>query len=92
MDRDQAYHPLTLDKESRFITTFKTHMGLYRYTNAAIGFSTNTTTATWQEFLIWQMILFSYVSSHERNKALESCVAQLRDRSLTMHQHKCKCL
>ena len=30
LDLNQAYHQLPLDKESRFITTFAMHVGLYR--------------------------------------------------------------
>ena len=32
IDLKQAYHQLELHEESRFITTFTTHEGLYQYT------------------------------------------------------------
>ena len=41
LDLSQAYHQLELEEQSRYITTFSTHLGLYRYkrlhyrTNAA---------------------------------------------------------
>ena len=31
LDLSQAYHQLLLDEQSRFITTFNTHLGLFRY-------------------------------------------------------------
>jgi hypothetical protein len=31
LDLSQAYHQLELDEASRYITTFSTHIGLFRY-------------------------------------------------------------
>ena len=37
LDMTQAYHQLELDEESRFITTFSTHKGLFRYKRLIFG-------------------------------------------------------
>ena len=37
LDLSQAYHQLLLDEQSRFITTFSTHLGLFRYTHLPYG-------------------------------------------------------
>ena len=36
-DLSQAYHQLPLDEQSRFITIFSTHLGLFRYTRLLYG-------------------------------------------------------
>ena len=36
-DRRSGYHQLELDPESRYITTFSTHVGLYRYKRLIFG-------------------------------------------------------
>ena len=40
LDLRAGYHQLTLDKESRYITTFATHKGLWRY--KSLNFGTNS--------------------------------------------------
>ena len=37
LDLSQAYHQLELEEESRYITTFSTHLGLYRYKRLNYG-------------------------------------------------------
>ena len=37
LDLNQGYHQLLLDKESRYITTFTTHIGLWRYKRLNFG-------------------------------------------------------
>ena len=37
LDLPQAYHQLPLDEQSRFIATFSTHLGLFRYTRLPYG-------------------------------------------------------
>ena len=38
LDLSQAYHQLELEEQSRYITTFSTHLGLYRYKSSNIPF------------------------------------------------------
>ena len=37
LDLSNAYHQLELDEESRYITTFSTHVGLRRYKRLLFG-------------------------------------------------------
>ena len=37
LDLNQAYHQVELNEQSRYITTFSTHVGLYRYKRLAFG-------------------------------------------------------
>ena len=37
LDLSQAYHQLELDESSRYITTFSTHIGLFRYKRLKYG-------------------------------------------------------
>ena len=58
LDLSQVYHQLPLDEQSRFVTTFNTHLGLFRYTRLpymasmqplkffSILYNSSTTTAT----------------------------------------------
>ena len=49
LDLSQAYHQLVLDQESRFITTFSTHVGLYRYKR--LNYGTNASAEIFQHVL-----------------------------------------
>ena len=42
LDLDQAYHQLELAEESRYITTFSTHIGLRRYKRLFFGVSSTS--------------------------------------------------
>jgi hypothetical protein len=49
LDLSSAYHQLELDKDSRSITTFTTHKGLYRYKR--LNFGTNSASEIFQNAL-----------------------------------------
>ena len=49
LDLTQAYHQLPLHKDSRYITTFNTHLGLYRYTR--LNYGTNAAMEIFQHVL-----------------------------------------
>ena len=102
LDLNQAYHQLPLDEESRFITTFTTHMGLYRYTR--LNYGTNAAMEIFQHVLQQSLqgvpgvfnladdIIIFGSTRQEHDKALECCLARLRDRGLTVNPKKCKFL
>ena len=46
LDLSQAYHQLELHEQSRYITTFSTHMGLYRYKR--LNYGTNAAAEVFQ--------------------------------------------
>jgi hypothetical protein len=47
LDLNQGYHQLLLDEDSRHITTFSTHMGLFRYKR--LNFGINCTSEIFQD-------------------------------------------
>ena len=49
LDLTQAYHQLPLHEDSRYITTFNTHVGLYRYTR--LNYGTNAVMEIFQHVL-----------------------------------------
>ena len=49
LDLSQAYHQLELHRDSRFITTFSTHLGLYHYT--CLNFGPNASAELFQHTL-----------------------------------------
>ena len=102
LDLAQAYHQLELDENSRFITTFSTHVGLYRYKR--LNFGNNASAEIFQHTLLTvlhglpgvcnladDIIIFG----HARNKldqALASCLNRLSKNGLTLNATKCKLL
>ena len=49
IDLKQAYHQLELEPESRYVTTFSTHEGLYRYKR--LNYGTNSAAEIFQNTL-----------------------------------------
>jgi hypothetical protein len=49
IDLKQAYHQLELKEESRYITTFSTHEGLFRYKR--LNYGTNSVPELFQNIL-----------------------------------------
>ena len=102
LDLNQAYHQLPLDKESRFITTFATHIGLYRYKR--LNYGTNAAMEIFQHVLQQSLqgitgvfnladdIIIFGSTRQAHDKALECCLARLRHRGLTVNPKKCKFL
>ena len=102
LDLTQAYHQLELDPKSRYITTFSTHLGLYRYirpnygTNSAAEVSQNTL----QQHLqgkdgvknIADDILIFGRTRKEHDQALDKCLTRLTETRLTLNRSKCKFL
>ena len=102
LDLAQAYHQLELDENSRFITTFSTHVGLYRYkrlnfgNNAAAEIFQHTLQTVLQGLpgvrnLADDIIVFGHTRS-EHDQALSSCLTRLSENGLTLNAAKCKLL
>ena len=53
LDLSQAYHQLELDEASRYITTFSTHIGLFRYKR--LNYGTNAAAEIFQHILQAQL-------------------------------------
>eukprot|EP00794_Sanderia_malayensis_P021168 gene21168-biopygen14712 len=102
LDMSQAYHQLPLHVMSRHITTFATHMGLYRYKR--LNYGTNSAAEVFQHTLqqvlqripgvgnLADDILVFAPSNEGHNKALEACLQRLQENGLTLNLSKCKLL
>ena len=102
LDMAQPYHQLSLHAKSRHITTFATHMDLYRYKR--LNYGTNSAAEVFQHTLqqllqgipgvcnLADDILVFAPSYEEHNQALEACFNRLQEHGLTLNLGKCKFL
>jgi len=99
LDLSQAYHQLELHEQSRHVTTFSTHVGLYRYkrlnygTNAAAEIFQYTLQTALQGLegvknIADDIIVFgSTRAEHDAN--LDRCLQRLAVKGLRLNQIKC---
>ena len=102
LDLSQAYHQLELDPKSRHITTFSTHIGLYRYKR--LNYGTNAAAEIFQYTLQTQLqgligvkniaddIIVYGSTRKEHDENLDKCLQRLTTRGLTLNASKCKLL
>jgi len=102
LDLSQAYHQLELDEQSRHITTFSTHIGLFRYTR--LNYGTNAAAELFQHTLqqhlqgikgvknIADDILVFGSTRDEHDRALEACLERLSEKGLVLNSSKCSFL
>ena len=102
LDLSQAYHQIPLAEESRYITTFTTHIGLYRYTR--MNYGTNAAAELFQHTLqqhlqgiegvrnIADDIIVYGKTKADHDRALENCLQRLKDKGLTLNREKCQFL
>nr|XP_039260859.1 uncharacterized protein LOC120337204 [Styela clava] len=99
LDLNQGYHQIELHPDSRHITTFSTHIGLYRYKR--LNYGVNAASEKFQ-YLIEQAlhglrgvknisddIYISSVNEAEHEKDLRACLQRIRDCGLTLNRKKC---
>ena len=102
LDLNEVYHQLELDPESRGITTFSIHVGLYRYTR--LNYGTNAAAEIFQHTLQKSLqgikgvknsaddtIVFGS-TREEHDHALKECLSRLAEKNLTLNPAKCKFL
>ena len=99
LDLSQAYHQLELDEASRSITTFSTHLGLYRYKR--LNYGTNAAAEIFQYTLQTQLqglkcvkniaddIIVFGQTREEHDENLDKCLARLKSKGLTLNKSKC---
>ena len=102
LDLTQAYHQLELDETSRDITTFNTHIGLFRYKR--LNYGTNAATEIFQYTLQTQLqgipgtrniaddIVVYGKTRHEYDANLDECLQRLMEKGLRLNLAKCKFL
>ena len=99
LDLIKGYHQLTLDEESRPITTFVTHKGLFRYKRLSFGI--NTESEIFQNEIqkllvdipgavnISDDVIIYSKTNEEHDQILELVLERFRERNLTLNKDKC---
>ena len=100
LDLNQGYNQLELAPESRYITTFSTHMGLMRYKRLNFGISSaaeifqNVIRETLEgidgAMNISDDILVSGKTHEEHDQNLREVFQRLREKGLTLNKSKCE--
>ena len=100
LDLTSAYHQLELDKESRYITTFTTHKGLFQYKR--LNFGTNSASEIFQHTLqnvfngisgcrnISDDIIVFGATQREHDQALANVLQTAKERNLRFGFNKCE--
>jgi hypothetical protein len=100
LDLNQGYNQLELAPESRYITTFGTHLGLMRYKRLNFGISSaaeifqNVIRETLEgipgALNISDDILVFGKTQSAHDQSLEVVFQRLKERGLTLNKHKCE--
>lgn len=100
LDLNAGYHQIELSEESRPLTVFSTHVGLFRYKR--LNFGVNSAAEVFQHMIqtalqglegtlnISDDILIYADNEEEHQKRLHACLQRLRDCNLTLGRNKCE--
>ena len=100
LDLNQGYHQLVLHPESRHITTFSTHLGLYRYKH--LSFGVNAAAEKFQDVIataisditnvknIGNDLIIYGVNTEEHDKTLHAVLTHFEELNLTLKKEKCQ--
>ena len=99
LDLNQGYNQLELEQSSRYITTFSTHLGLWRYKRLNFGVSSaaevfqnairETLSGISGAINISDDIPVFGATQEEHDKNLKATFARLRECGLTLNRNKC---
>ena len=99
LDLNQGYHQLQLAPESRYITTFSTHMGLFRYKRLNFGIScaaeifqnaiSNVLSGITGALNVSDDILVYAATREEHDSRLHQVLCRLQEKGLTLNRKKC---
>ena len=99
VDLKAGYHQILLDKESRAVTTFTSHKGLFRYKRLPFGI--NSASEVFQNAIenalrglagvrnIADDIILWGSTEHEHDERLDALFSRLADKGLTVNPDKC---
>ena len=99
LDLNQGYNQLELDEGSRYITTFSSHLGLWRYKR--LNFGVNSAAEVFQNAIrealsgisgvvnVSDDILVYGKTQGQHDDNLRSCFQRLREKGLTLNKEKC---
>lgn len=99
LDIKEAFHQLELDEDSRYITTFITHKGIYRYKRLLFGIScaSEMFQRIMEQILSGCKNVVNYIddilvfgpTKSEHDEALEEVLAVLKDMNVLLNHSKC---
>ena len=99
LDLNQAFHQIELEEDSRNITTFVTHQGLYRYKRLMLGVS--AAPKMYNHILgqvlsgiegvqnLYDDIVVFGEDEEKHDTALQQVLQRLREKKLTLNKDKC---
>ena len=99
LDLSQAYHQLVLDEQSRYITTFSTHIRRFRYKR--LNYGTNASAEIFQYVLqresqglpgvrnITDDIIVFGATRAEHDANLDGCLRRLTNKGFKLNREKC---
>ena len=100
LDLRQGYHQIELHPESRYITTFSTHLGLHSYKR--LNFGVNAASEKFQQIIeqvleglegirnLSDDIIIASANNKDHEKHVRACLQRLQDRGLTVNRSKCE--
>ena len=99
LDLNQGYHQIELHPDSRYITTFSSHVGLHRYKR--LNFGVNAASEKFQQIIeqvlegldgvrnISDDIVIGSANDRDHDKQVRACLRRLSQRGLTLNKAKC---
>jgi hypothetical protein len=100
LDLNSGYHQLELAPESRYITTFSTHVGLRRYKRLNFGISSAAELfqVTIQQVIegieaarnLSDNIIVFGKTQQDHDRSLKRVLTRLRDKNITLNKKKCE--
>ena len=100
LDLTAGYHQCILDEQSRYITTFTTHIGLRRYKRRSFGINSASEVFQNEIYKILQGlsgvinvsddILVHVKNKREHDKNLELVLKRLNFKGVTLNKQKCQ--
>ena len=100
LDLNQGYHQLVLHPDSRHITTFSTHFGLFRY--KCLSFGINAAAEKFQNVIataisdipnvknISDDVIIYGVNTEDHDKTLHAVQTRFKELNLTLNKEKCQ--
>lgn len=100
LDLNSGYHQIELAPESRYLTVFTTHAGLFRYKR--LNFGVSSAAEIFQNLIqtslqglegvlnISDDILIHANNQVDHDKRLDACLQRIREKNLTLNQDKCQ--
>ena len=99
VDLSQVYHQLVLDEQSRYVTTFSTHIGLFRYKH--LNYGTNASAEIFQYVLQRELqglpgvrniaddVIVFGATRAEHDANLDGCLRRLANKGFNLNREEC---